>query len=239
MDSRGCGNNKKLIKAHVIPESFFVGLKSSDRAPLEISQKKGVYPKRRPIGVYDKTILCRECEDKFQEVDNYGQRSLLANEEKHRKVEIDGILTGFIVKDIDYNLLKRFFFSVLWRASISRHNFYSRINLGPHEDKIKRLIWNGEPGVTGEYDCFLAKFVDSNLGKSILDPHMERWDHVNYARIYMYGYVVYLKVDQRPTPKDFQPLILREDQDLYIVSRHLLKSKELPLILDIVNDQRT
>ncbi|MEW8624162.1 MAG: hypothetical protein AB2551_00245 [Candidatus Thiodiazotropha sp.] len=233
MICKGCGENKKLIKAHAIPESFFVGLRDGDKAPLLTTDKDGHYPKKTPIGVYDSEILCRECEDRFQEVDDYAQRLLIKEVDTHEEIISESVLLGYIVKNINYSLLKRFFVSVLWRASISTHEFYSRINLGPFEEDIRQIIWSGEERGKGYYDCILAKFVDTELGRVMLDPHMERWDQVNYARFYMYGYVVYIKVDRRPTPRQLIPFVIRDNSDLYIVRRNLLKSKEYPLMLKI------
>lgn len=76
MDCRGCGENKKFIKAHIIPESFFAGLKKDGESALMDADTLR-YTKRSPAGVYDKGILCHDCEQKFQEIDHYGQKVLL------------------------------------------------------------------------------------------------------------------------------------------------------------------
>jgi hypothetical protein len=54
MKCKLCGVDKKLVKAHIIPEAFFKPLRSGKNAPLLI--RPGDYVKRAPIGVYDKTI---------------------------------------------------------------------------------------------------------------------------------------------------------------------------------------
>lgn len=95
---QGCGLERKLIKAHAIPESFFVKMRSEHGAPKIMTDLKGVYPKKSLIGVYDEQILCRECEDKFQTVDDYGQQILLQQDGDHEKLMVGGKVHGFGVK---------------------------------------------------------------------------------------------------------------------------------------------
>lgn len=64
MICKGCGSDKKLIKAHIIPESFFAGLKTPGNHLLMVSDTLK-YPKRAPLGPYDKEILCHDCEQVF------------------------------------------------------------------------------------------------------------------------------------------------------------------------------
>jgi len=235
---KGCGKEKKLIKAHVIPESFFVSLRNDQTPPRLITDISGVYPKKAPIGVYDKRILCSDCEDRFQEFDNYGQNLLLKQENSHIELKNAGRVVGYQVNNVDYKLLKLFFVSILWRASISKHDFYSKVNLGPYEEDAKGLIWNSDPGNVDQFSFFLSKFTDGKLGRIILDPHSEKWEGINYYRFYMYGYVLHIKVDKRTSPEVFKALELNKDGTLYIVGRDFHKSSELSVILSIVKNAK-
>jgi hypothetical protein len=80
MTCKLCGQDKKLVKAHVIPASFFRPLRSEKNSPLLITA--GNYVKRAPIGVYDKTILCEACEKQFGIWDDYAQSLLIQNFQK-------------------------------------------------------------------------------------------------------------------------------------------------------------
>ena len=79
MQCKFCGNDSKLIKAHIIPAGFFHRLKQGQEALEMITNKAGEYTKKSPVGVYDRTIVCNKCEAIWQEWDNYAQR-LLAKE---------------------------------------------------------------------------------------------------------------------------------------------------------------
>jgi hypothetical protein len=235
---KGCGLEVKLIKAHAIPESFFVGLRDGQTPPRLMTDTSGVYPQKSPIGVYDNGILCRSCEDRFQEVDDYGQNLLLKQEETHVELKHSSGVVGYQVENVNYNLLKLFFVSILCRASISNHAFYSKVNLGAFEADAKNLIWNSNPGAIDQFSFVLSKFTDRKLGRSILDPHRERWHGINYQRFYMYGYVLYIKVDRRPSPAILKPFEFNSDGTLYIVGRDIHKSAEYPVLVSVVNKAR-
>lgn len=233
---QGCGLDKDLIKAHAIPESFFVKMRTEHGAPKLMTDVKGVYPKKALIGVYDNQILCRECEDRFQVVDDYGQKLLLQSESEHEELKVGGKVHGFRVKDAEYEKLKLFLISVLWRASLSNHFFYSRVNLGPYQQKAKDLIWANDPGAQTDFPFVIAKFTDASIGKTMLDPHPERWAGVNYYRLYMYGYVMYIKVDKRTSPEMLKKFEMAPDGDLIIVGRNIENSSELPVMTSIVKN---
>jgi len=232
MSCKGCGENKKLIRAHVIPESFFVGLKSDGKAPLLVADELQ-YPKRTPIGVYDKNILCHDCEQKFQDLDSYGQQILL-------KTALEsGTIKGTVyykIPIVNYELLKLFFVSILWRASISSQPYYSKVNLGKYEEVAKDNVWNRVYENAEDFSFVLAKFTDEKFGTAMLNPRRLRFSGVNYYIFYLFGFILYIKVDQRKTPPIFSPFMMRENQDLIVVGRDIFKSKELKAMHEVVNN---
>src|SRR2546429_4214845 len=77
MTCRLCQTEQRLIKAHIIPAGFFRSLGDASET-LEIhTNKPGVRPKRAPIGVYDKSILCRPCDNVFSPWEKHAQDVLL------------------------------------------------------------------------------------------------------------------------------------------------------------------
>jgi hypothetical protein len=233
-----CRQDKKLIRAHIIPEGFFRRLREGQRPLNILTNTPGEYPKKSPIGVYDRNILCDKCEKIFGGWDGYAQK-LLADEPLHGKPIQDGTSwIGWEVSEYDYTRLKLFFISLLWRASVSKHAFYQKINLGSFEEKAKELIAQKNPGTSEEFGVLLAKF-DHPLGSTILDPHPAKIPKdycfkVNYYQFYLASYIAYIKVDKRKTPSQMSCLLLKEGQPLIILGRDFIKSKELPLIRTIV-----
>jgi hypothetical protein len=191
--------------------------------------KKGEYPKRAPVGVYDDRILCGSCESQFGEWDKYAQE-VLEEPPKHATPIMYGSQTvGYEIKEYKYDLLKLFFISVLWRASVSEAPFYERVSLGPYEAHAKRLIAHRDPGLSGDFAVTIARF-DHLLGGTILDPHTDRFSGINYCRFYLGGYVAYMKVDKRRPPEPHPHFCLKPNEPLKIIARNLEKSVELKLI---------
>ncbi|MGF1694455.1 hypothetical protein L4C54_02130 [Vibrio lamellibrachiae] len=241
MKCKGCGESKKLIKAHVIPESFFVSMKSSSKPLRLITNTSGVYPKKSPIGVYDQNILCRQCEDKFQQIDDYGYRVLIGEEDKQTPQYDEAQLVGYRINKVDVSKLKLFFISILWRASISEQQFYSKVKLGSLEDKAQKLIWDGKSGELDDFSFVLAKFddVSDGVSRTLMDPHPESWFDVNYHRFYLYGYILYIKTDVKETPSEWKPFISHDD-NLIVISRGRVEdSKEFPILVDTIRMQKT
>lgn len=223
MICKGCGEEKNLIRAHIIPESFFVGLRDGAKPTKIISNTPGVYPKKSPIGVYDINTLCRECEDQFQDLDDYGFKVLIQNESQLEKLYDKGELVGYRINDINFKRLKIFFISILWRASISKNYFFNGVDLGALENQAKQIIWERHiPGIH-DFSFILSKFDDDGAGRTILNPHRERWFNINYYRFYLYGYILYIKADSRKTPEKFEKSI-PENDSLIVISKGGMKN---------------
>jgi hypothetical protein len=231
MTCRYCGHNKKLIKAHVIPEGFFRSMREGERAPLLLKQND--YARRSPIGVYDSNILCEDCESIFGPCDEYAQ-GLLAADLKDFEPITDGVqILGWRVLAYRYDLLKLFFMSLLWRASVSEMPFYSRIKLGPFEALAKQHIGKSDPGEPEDFAVVLAKFIDAP-GAAMFDPHPDRLEGIKYVRFYLGNYVAYIKTDSRPSSQTFSDSVMKPAMPLTIYGRTLKNSAELPLMREIV-----
>jgi hypothetical protein len=196
---------------------------------LRLIAEEEQYPRRTPVGVYDSTILCDSCEPIFGEWDNYAQE-LLSREPKDATLVLDGAkVVGYEVLEYRYDLLKLFFISLLWRASVSGQEFYRKVKLGPYEPAAKRLLECRHPGSAQQFAVTLAKF-DDRLAEGILDPHPEKWDGINYYRFYLGGYVAYVKADRRSAPKPHSDFLLTPERPLRIIRRRLEGSSELSLM---------
>lgn len=235
MICRFCGLQTKLIKAHVIPEAFFRRLRVGAQPPLLVQQRGRV--KRSPIGVYDPNILCVKCDAIFAPWDNYAY-TLLAPTLTDAEEITDGVKIGaWNVPIYKYEFLKLFFISLLWRASVSQHPFYRRINLGILELRAKRLIATNNPGPSEEFGIILARFTDDS-GKAILDPHPDRLGGVRYSRFYLGRYVAYIKSDTRSPSNEWRIVTMKPGQPLCIVARDMKRSKELEVMREIVTSSK-
>lgn len=229
-----CGENKKLIKAHIIPEGFFRPLRYGSAVPEIHSNINGVFPKRSPIGIYDKNILCEKCDKYIGSWDDYAHQLLIQDFSEELAVQKGNTKAAYKIDNFDYKRLKLFFLSILWRATISSQPFYSKIQIGPHERIIKKMIATENPGKPYDYAVSLAKFSDPNVN-AMLDPHKKRFDGINYCQFYITGFVLYIKVDKREPPDFLKELCLKKDPPFWIILRDLNKSKDGKIIKEIAS----
>ena len=125
------------VKSHIIPRAFYPRLDDGE-AMIILSGSKDHRPVKNRIGVYDETILTSFGEKILQKYDDYGIK-FLQNKKNFRDIrDKKGILFQYS-KDFDYNFLKLFFISVLWRASITPRPEFSRISLGSLNEISKEM----------------------------------------------------------------------------------------------------
>lgn len=135
-----CGQEKKLIKAHIIPKKFYLGLKY-DRY-LCINSKVGKYFVQQQGG-YDSNILCADCDNHILgEFDKEGYRILFGDFSKYKYVQPHPQYKIYQIDNanFDYVKLRKFFISILWRVSISKLEEWSNINLGGYEKKAYEIL---------------------------------------------------------------------------------------------------
>lgn len=220
---RGCGETRRLIRAHIIPESFCIRLIRKG-APAKVFGPNE-YVKNSHTGIYDSTILCELCEAKFSMPDDYAQDLLLKKANNFEPVFINGELSAEVVKNYDHALLHRFIVAVLWRASVSSQNFFKDVHLGPHQQSIKELAF-GEKN-SSDYSFWAGKLVHTTTDNMMLAPVRRKIDGVNYWGIYAGDFHFWVKVDSgRSIPVSMLDVHAKPGSSLVIVCRDLIGSPE-------------
>ena len=137
-----CGQTKRLIKAHIISRKFYERIRGTDKYTVMVDANQDVKDAGTfyQAGIFDKGILCEECERKFSSLDDYGWQILGNPPLTNPLNDIDGTFAHRI--DCDTVKIRRFLLSVLWRASVSANAFYSRVRLGPYEVTIKKRLFD-------------------------------------------------------------------------------------------------
>ncbi|MBE0472339.1 MAG: hypothetical protein IBX55_22870 [Methyloprofundus sp.] len=85
-----------------------------------------------------------------------------------------------------------------------------------------------------EYSFFISRFDDQYFGSTMLDPRLERWDGVNYYRIYLGVFIAHIKVDKRPSSPSFAPFLQQGTSDLIVLERELKTSAEFEIMQQII-----
>lgn len=217
-----CGETKPLIRAHIIPRAFYTLLHGQDGPTRLISNVEGHWPQRSPQGIYDRNILCEECDNYFGRFDQHAAETLLATDTVTPLRDQNSIV-GNMYDKADPQQIHRFVASVAWRASHSNHKFFNDVRLGQYEGLIKRFL-QGDDQLETEIDIFIAEFDSNEV--PFLNPHYTRFGEVLFLLIYASRFIFYLKTDPQPVPKDFAPLSIQNGARVVTIVRNWRESNE-------------
>jgi|SRR4028118_333852 hypothetical protein len=234
---RLCRQERKLIKAHIIPRSLYAPL-FEDGSPVKVySTEKGIYPKRAPQGIYDSKILCDECDHRIGDWDNAAQRFLLTPLKQYGDPAAIEERGWFEASDFDYTRLKLFFISLLWRAHITSHPFFAKVELGPWERIARKRIISEEPGTVEDFSTLLARY-EHPLAMALRNPEYMRFYGLNYYRFRAASYVAIIKVDKRPIDRDLLPFALAADRPIVVRLHDFLSSSEFKKNIESIAEMR-
>lgn len=203
----------KLAKAHIIPRSFFKVIRGTSKYSIVMQASKNeVKQDFKQAGIYDSTILCEECEALFTAFDDHGFR-VFNGVFKKPQVYLDpfGNQCAFLLPNVRYDLLKLFVMSLAWRASVSTDPFFRRVNLGPHENRIRDMIAARDCGDQQKYAFFCVHPLGEEFPGSILPARCRKIAGLNCVQIHLPKMYVVLKVDNRPFLEPFATLMLRQN----------------------------
>lgn len=114
MQCKGCSIEKsKLSKSHIIPRSFYEELRDDRTVAFRLyTNTADQLNKKSLVGVYDKTILCSECEKRFLKTDNYAADLLLKNRDLQHAFNLHPTKELQLIEPA--SSLKFFFMTILW-----------------------------------------------------------------------------------------------------------------------------
>lgn len=224
-----CKKNEPLVKSHIIPKALYWGLDQSTvtesivnkgkiikakgekhKSPVVISTVLGEFQKRRPEGIYGQ-FLCHTCEARFNEWDNYAVAVL-------RDTQPQDLLQKWKYENFDYVKLKLFFMSLLWRAAVTEERFFEDVVLSARDlSRIKLLIKKSRPGSWTEYSVLLWR-SEEIIANAIFSPEREEYEGLSFIRMYLPGYLAFIKVDHRALPVHLKSWVLNESQS-WLVSK--------------------
>lgn len=153
-------------------------------------------------------LLCEKCEQRLSVYERYA--SMFLNGGVGITVQQQGdrlYLTG-----LDYNKLKLFQLSILWRAGISSLRSFSQVKLGPHAERIRKMLHNDDPGVEAVYGCLMFVLMHESevMPDIIVPPTFARLGSQMAYRFVFGGLVFLYVVSSTPPPKFVAEHFLQE-----------------------------
>lgn len=228
-----CGNDRNLLRAHIIPAAFHRHLQGNAVVPpLILGTAEHSFPRRSPGGLYDEQLLCLTCEQRLGPWDQYGAECLIQRFESDAQVRYSGNeVLIYQIDNWDEEKLRMFALSVLWRAAVTTNEIFRRVTLGPHEVRLKNRILTGDPGSPSDFSVFLSRWLiqpeHAGMELAQMSPYCWRLEGINMAKIFLGGFVLYIKIDQRPFVAPFPEIILSPNRPVYAIPRQLEGSNDL------------
>jgi hypothetical protein len=165
---------------HIIPEHLYSSLKGSDSKFLETELLENGNIRQaglpRGKGEFEAGLLCADCDGGILNIryENYAHkvlRDVLQCRFKGEVYEQDGTVEHLFFNNLDYNSLRLYLLSILWKASISRRPNYKNIKLGPYENEIRDILFSGNTISPHRFPVVLIKLRDKiSLTDQIVRP---------------------------------------------------------------------
>ncbi len=250
---RLCLREKKLIKAHIIPEFMYSGMKSEGDKNIffEVTydlDKDKSKPRKVQTGEFDKNILCEDCDNRIigANYEKYAQKSMygksidpeIAPICKNHQNPNDGAEYS-ICKNIDYGKMKLFLLSILWRASITKRKIFKDVDLGnKHEEKLRKLIYENIIPNETEYPIMMTSFMrtDNSLKNLIGQPKRIRYKNGLNGYVFLIDsiqFMFYVNSTDHKLPEYVTRTMLKKSGEMTVL--HLPNGKELEFLKAILN----
>lgn len=165
-----CGEAAALRDSHIIPEFMFKPLFGEDyhRYHVLSDHVRNRYAQK---GVREK-LLCEGCEQRFSVHERYVSRLMFGD--LAPPSQPDG--STIIFRGVDYKPLRLFQLSILWRAGVSKLDFFRYVSLGSaHEARLRDWLLRDDPGEPWQYGCMmLALFHEGDVVRDLIDQPIRR-----------------------------------------------------------------
>lgn len=212
-----CGESKKLIDAHIVPRAFYP--KTTD---IRISSLESERESRSRKGIYDQTILCRECDSHFGKFDDYAARvlrpaprrkDLLRNEAGFISKGDETRYRAYWIRNPDVRKLQGFCASLIWRAGVtSRYEMSLQVS-NEVLLRCKRVVEGDEESF---FDVIGMRCDEDKLSEFVARPTIHNEHDAPGYQFYMGGVILSIFGRAPANIQDMSPLILGRERDWLI-----------------------
>jgi len=183
-------------------------------------------------------LLCSDCEQHIALFDNYAAK-FFASTASWEAVEAEDI-TFYKVHEYDYQLLKLFILSVVWRAAVSNIEAFTQVSLAPqHQERLCQMLVCKDPG--GKYDYNTAIFrystYKNGLEQIAFSPRMFKTkDCVRYVEIEINEFPCQVKISNQKDSELYEHFWLSDQPPLRIME--MCSVKRMAQAAKIVQEQQ-
>jgi len=244
---RLCGTFGELCLSHIIPDLFIRSLeehiatgKSNQTQPASIllSKQEDIPGGQRQRGYWEKVtgmkeyLLCEGCEGHFANHENYFRKFFYGSGNRLKKLPVGDPLPipiGHISPTfrllgmrrvlVDFEKMRLFVLSLLWRASVAKGDFFENCDLGQtHNGRIAEMLLASNPGTDQEYPITIVSlcFEGGGLEDIICPPRVDReGDHRSFS-VVIGGFIFMVRIMSQAHGLPNHDIGLRETGELII-----------------------
>jgi hypothetical protein len=248
---RLCGTIAELCLSHIIPDLFIRSLEehvttgnASQTQPTSIllSKHEHILGGQRQRGYWEKVtgmkeyLLCEPCEGKFAIYENYFRKLFYESGVRLKKRPVGDPLavnTGGMSSPIkmvgarrvlvDFQKMRLFVLSLVWRASVAKGDFFENCDLGQnHNNRIAKMLLASDAGSDEEYPIAIMSlcFESGGLEDIICPPRVDREGNHRVCSIIIGGFVFTVWVTSPNHQLRNQEVRLRKSGELRIPLVH-------------------
>ena len=230
---RLCGQQKKLIKAHIIPRQFYRRLMEKTPNLLKFEVGNVLNKKITQSGIHEKGLLCAECDNKIGDYDKYGYEVLSAETELKK---INSLFGGegkiYEIGQIDMELFRLFLVSLAWRAGIAEDPMFQLVKIGDYEDRLKQVLLGKTVELLDTVTAVIVLFLPPKYPQIMWSPFSSKMDGINIVTFYLPPWKLLLKLDQRPFNEPFDKLALSPGKPALAYVQDFWSTDELNLLME-------
>lgn len=220
-----CGQERELIKSsHIIPEFMYKPLFDADRQMhMRSLTRPGDNGKTVQTGIYDKHILCEDCDNRrIGQMEQYVAAVLFgghAGSVTYQGSQNPDGSHSIKMAGLDYRKFKLFFLSVLWRAHISKNKFFEKINIGSTAAIIRDMLLSEDPDKESRFrvSVMVMKGRSGDLVRLLPTPELKILGEGAFAMFFINGFLYFVDLEPASDFVLFKNFYLRESGQLEIL----------------------
>jgi hypothetical protein len=174
-----CQRDRDLRLSHIVPEFAYKRIYDERHKMIVFDGANVDKTWKEQKGLRDR-LLCSDCEEFLNT--SYEERFCKLWFGK-KTLEERPDLPVATLNGLDYPTFKLFHLSVLWRASVCKNPAFAFVDLGPHNERIRKMLLERDAGSEWDYPIICAALTDgSEIAFSLMaSPRRLKFEgHIGY-----------------------------------------------------------
>lgn len=226
-----CRKDAILCNSHIIPEFMYRAVYDEKHRFNALSVRPDEDSSIAQKGIRER-LFCGACEQLLGVHERYASQ-LLAGGSLPITWRRDGNL--LFLGGIDYKKFKLFQLSILWRAGVSTDPFFERVQLGPHEEHLRVMLLNQDPGDFDYYPCLMwgITLERGKVAGLVIQPSRYRALERPMYQFVFGGFVWVFFVSSQPLSSKYSNFVLQENGSFVMQVRSAM---ELPTLHNFMQE---